>query len=277
MSHKNPNLDKLNWYKTLLVGASVNLKDGDTWYDLRDDIPNDNISYKNHSYCELTGIYWLWKHCQDDNIGVCHYRRFFTKKKGWRNDLSTIIDKNFTNSILAQYDIILPEIHSFGVTVSHYLYNMYGSLESIMSNTLRNIFVERYPDYLTVYDQVMNGYFSYTWNMMVANEKNFKNYCSWMFDILFEYEEKLNKLIDFNNLSKNQQRLYGFVSERLLTIWVNKNKLKVYQCPVLFTEEDRSINGQIKKWAHFHAYYFRKGTPLNWVFELYCKKTNHLH
>lgn len=277
MTHKDSKLITPEWYRTLLVGAVINYKNGYEGYDIRDDITDDNISGKNHYYCELTGIYWLWKHCNDNYIGICHYRRFFVKENRWVNNLSKIIDKDFTTHVLKQYDIILPRIHSFGVTVSHYLYNMYGDLENVMSQTLRDIITQKYPDYITIYDQVMDGYFSYTWNMMVVPEKIFKEYCSWMFDILFEYEKKINTLIDFNNLTNNQQRLYGFVSERLLTIWVRENNLKIYQCPVLFTEEDRSIKGQIKKWAHFHAYYFRKGTPLNWIYETYCKKTNHLH
>ena len=44
-----------------------------------DDI-GDNISWKNTSYCELTGVYWGWKNLQCDYIGLCHYRRYFLRK-----------------------------------------------------------------------------------------------------------------------------------------------------------------------------------------------------
>ena len=60
----------------------------------------------------------------------------------------------------------------------------------------------------------------------------FDEYCKWLFDILLELE----KQVDLTKLNEYQQRLYGFLSERLLNVWVIKNKLKVKNLPVINTE-----------------------------------------
>ncbi len=38
---------------------------------------SDNISAKNATYSELTGLYWLWKNVDVRYKGLTHYRRLF--------------------------------------------------------------------------------------------------------------------------------------------------------------------------------------------------------
>ena len=61
------------FYLNIQVGtalSSLNL-------NMHKDNEGDNISSKNGTYCELTGLYWAWKNLKCDYIGLCHYRRFF--------------------------------------------------------------------------------------------------------------------------------------------------------------------------------------------------------
>ena len=96
---------KSSVYQPILVGAA--LHDIDVSY-LKDNSKNDNISDKNSSYCELTGIYWIWKHSKDDIVGVCHYRRYFSNSRYY---LSALKEKQI-RQILNKYDIIVPEKNS---------------------------------------------------------------------------------------------------------------------------------------------------------------------
>ena len=66
-------------------------------------------------------------------------------------------------------------------------------------------------------------------NMMFCKKELFDQYCSWLFDILFELE----KYVDLNELNDYQKRLYGFLSERLLNIWVRENKVIIKNVPVV--------------------------------------------
>ena len=55
---------KSDLYEPLLVG-SYNKKDKEI---LRDD-KGENISSKNENYCELTGVYWIWKNSKENIVG----------------------------------------------------------------------------------------------------------------------------------------------------------------------------------------------------------------
>lgn len=80
ITHKmfDNSISKSNEYKVLHVGNNL-----DTSKEYLNDNTLDNISFKNKNYCELTGVYWLWKNSSDldsDPIGIVHYRRYFVTK-----------------------------------------------------------------------------------------------------------------------------------------------------------------------------------------------------
>ena len=65
------------------------------------DDTGDNISEKNSAYCELTGMYWLWKNIDCDVIGICHYRRYFTRDE-------KLLEKSYIEKLIKEYSIIIP-------------------------------------------------------------------------------------------------------------------------------------------------------------------------
>lgn len=73
--------------------------------------------------------------------------------------------------------------------------------------------------------------------MFITNKINYDSYCKWLFSILFELE----KHIDLTGYNEYQKRIYGFLSERLLNVWIKHNKLKLCEVGVLSTERKVSI------------------------------------
>lgn len=68
--------------------------------------------------------------------------------------------------------------------------------------------------------------------MFFCKKKLFDSYCEWLFDILFEME----KYVDLTHLDEYQKRLYGFLSERLLNVWVKHNNLKAKHLNIINIE-----------------------------------------
>lgn len=188
------------------------------------DDSGDNISKKNSNYSELTAEYWILKNTTADIKGFQHYRRYF----------SNIFLKPLTlkkiQKDLEKVDAILPAPIAMART-SVWQYYSQNHRESDLV-TLRQVIVELYPDYMVTFDKVMNGKFSYNYNMIIAKEEIFNSYFSWLFKILFRLEEK----VDISHLDAYQSRIFGFLSERLMNVWIQKNNIKFRTRFVINTE-----------------------------------------
>lgn len=223
-THKKFNVPNLNGYCALQVGAEGKEKYG----YLRDNIGN-HISGKNANYCELTGLYWIWKNTDDSYKGLVHYRRYFGRNN-LSNKISDICSYEYLLNCLKSVDIVLPYVEYFKQNAKEEIL-LHCCTEEIFDK-LRQIIETKYPDYIETYDRYFNENKASLFNMLFCKREIFDAYCEWLFSILFVLE----KQVDLAKLNTYQQRLYGFLSERLLNVWVIKNKMVVKHLPVIHME-----------------------------------------
>ena len=136
VTHKIFDIPKENGYIPIQVGAiRGHVLPKGAYFD--DD--GDNISDKNKNYCELTGIYWLWKHVKDDYIGIVHYRRYFSRHYNGR-----LLSKSDIEKQLKKHDMILPFIRHLDKTViEQYCESGYKKDLLITGEVIK----EKYPEY----------------------------------------------------------------------------------------------------------------------------------
>jgi hypothetical protein len=210
-----------------------------------------NISSKNKNYCELTALYWAWKNLYDINtLGLCHYRRFFDfSGNKTANEITEITENYFSNnfqnycykeSLLEGYDIILPnQLVKTRSLYSHYSLSHLPQDFDILAQTV----VELYPEYEASFQKIMfeNNSFS-PFNMFIAKKDLIDNYSNWLFSIL----EKVEERIEISN-NPYQERVLGFMSERLLNVYVYHNQLKIKYLPVHFVADKYKSKSRLMK------------------------------
>ncbi|MEI7363628.1 DUF4422 domain-containing protein, partial [Pectobacterium parmentieri] len=84
---------------------------------------------------------------------------------------------------------------------------------------LRNEVFERHPDYIFDFDRIMHGTKINLYNMFVSKKSIIDKYFEWLFPILFSVENK----IPYQTYDHYQQRVFGFMAERLFNVWLHHN------------------------------------------------------
>lgn len=225
-THKSYEMPKdTNLYLPILVGKDLH---PDVNHVFQGDNTGDNISKKNGSYNELTALYWAWKNLDADAIGLVHYRRYFGMKNS--KSIDDILTKEQTEKLLSQADVIVPKKRHYWIETnySHYVH----AHPKISLDLARQVISQKYPAYLEAFDVNMKKTSAHIFNMFIMQDKDFQKYCTWVFDVLSEIEKQL----DTTGYSKYQSRVYGFVSERLLDVWLETNKKNIVEVPVIFLE-----------------------------------------
>ena len=213
------------------------------------DDSGDNISHKNTNYCELTGLYWAWKNLDADVIGLAHYRRHFmgmhTGTFEWiLNTFGLNTSANKWTHILtqAQVEIFLEQAPGIVASKRNYF------IESVASQyahahhredlaLVRTVIFELFPEYLPAFDELMLGTQVHLFNMFIMHRSYLDAYCTWLFNILFELENRL----DISGYTQNDARVFGFLGERLLDVWLNTSGIQYQECPIMFMERQNLV------------------------------------
>lgn len=236
-THKKFERPQEDFFLPIQVGSALN---DDLGYQGDDE--GMSISKKNPNYCELTALYWLWKNDNSKFLGLSHYRRYFDieNKEDHINDIRYISEEEFQkksspkekiHKYLSKYDIILPKPKVYELSVE----KVYGYSHSVIDyEILTQVLEEMYPEYKESwcrFSHLNNKLIHY--NMFIASREIMDDYCTWLFDILFEVEKRV-KISPYTY----DQRVFGFMSERLMHLYFTHHNFKIKYLPILYVKDE---------------------------------------
>lgn len=243
-THKKYDMPSDKMYLPVQVGA-----EGKESLGYKTDNKGENISLKNPNFCELTGLYWAWKNLKEDYIGLAHYRRHFASKKVNKKDLTnSVLTFKEADKLLDETDIIVPNLRKYYIEnlYSHYANTLYVEPLDITGQIIE----EKYPEYKSEFDRLKKRTSAHMFNMMIMKKDKLNEYCTWLFDILFELEKR----VDNSQYDAFHARFYGRVSELLLDVWLNTKGYNYKEVKVISMEK---VNW-IKKGTSFLKAKFKK-------------------
>ena len=170
-----------------------------------------------------------------DYIGLCHYRRHFTvRKPGFlcKDKFPYVLNSEEASALLKEHDIILPKKRNYLIETgySHYIH---AHPAKALDKTMEIIHTY-YPEYDVAFDLVMNSSKAHRFNMFLMKKEILDDYCTWLFGIL----SKLEKNLDISSYSDYDKRVFGFLAERLLDVYLLNNGLKYKEIDVMFMEQE---------------------------------------
>lgn len=244
-THKKYKMPDDNMYLPLHVGAAGKTdKNGDPLdFGYQRDDSGDNISARNCNFGTQTGLYWLWKNVDAEYKGLVHYRRHFVGKRKGNDIVGSAITKNEILPFLGEYKIFVPKKRHYYIETlySHYAHTH----DENHLKLVKEIIKHDCPEYLQAYEKVLKRKWGYMFNMMILQKDLMDDYCTWLFNILFQVCEQ----IDTNGMSAFDSRFCGRISEILFDVWIERK-----------LQEGTIKNDQIKELDYME--------DVNWSFKI---------
>ena len=195
----------------------------------RDD-EGEQISARNPTFCELTVLYRLWKSCGADALGLCHYRRYFAGRRTgpkW----SRLLTEEQALALLEDADCVLPKKRHYFIQSG---YDQYAHAHHERDLQVTRQVLSELPDprFAQAFDRTLRRTSGHRFNMLIMRRPLLDEYCEWLFGVLFRVEARL----DIGGYSDTDRRVFGYLAERLLDVWLEVRRPRIRECPVVNTE-----------------------------------------
>ena len=229
--------------------------------DMLGDDTGDNISEKRNMYNELTVQYWAWKNVDADYYGLCDERKYFSlSEKQNKSNNKVLYEEYLTQEIIKKYEldnnklvdklldendfVIMQPIDirkvatpkGYAKNIKMYLQNnnhkllKYEHIEIIL-DYIRDVYPDIYP-YAIKY---LNGYQYIQYNNFIMKKILFNEYCSFQFNILFNFEKKFHKNSQFYSENIMQSlNLIGIVLLGIYYKYLSEKNIKYKQLLVIY-------------------------------------------
>lgn len=246
-NHKDADSLDGNPYRLLRVGSTAEMALGGAEGFLEDDASDgaqkeivcdsfgDSIAYKNFAYCELTGLYWIWKNSCHDITGLMHYRRYLASPV-----TGDALSAEEVEQLLERHDILVPRPVSLNCSVAEHYCFCHISYDLLALTKV----IERQPErYRLAFSKVMESDVMVPCNIMVAGKRLFDAYCEWLFSVLDECESVIAL---YAGRDSYQRRVFGFLAERLLMVWLVANDVDCGFCDVMAMGDAEVLHDSVR-------------------------------
>jgi hypothetical protein len=244
-THKKTVLPRASWLVPLGLGGFSS--DAVPLSDARSPT-NDCISALNKHYCELTGLYWIWKNAHDDFKGLCHYRRYFTfvhynapaiqypafillqDTANAFDHLCRAEQHQRLLSLVDAFDFVVPRpVIQVGTIAGEFIQAHGDAQWSTFTQACRDELGSdlRYFDYETRF---------HYGNMLIAKRPDFDRYCESMFRVVDRVYAEFGEIPDEPGVRYQPSRYPGYLAERYLGLYMHKTGIRHFETPAIWLD-----------------------------------------
>lgn len=236
VTHKDAKFSALpEGYRIIHAGHATAKKN----FGYAGDDTGDNISVFNRYLNEITALYWMWKNTHHTIIGLNHYRRFFTESDDSSFAVEKILSRTSAEKILRDCDMIVVTGDFFTLT-QHELKTLIcgDDLNSFVEKIFSEHISRKQPDYLDAFDRVTGSRSEFMYEMFITRRKIFDAYCDWLFSFIIDVTDEVIARTNIAQIDNPRKyRVVGLIAERLLSVWLMKNRLRLKSLPILYRDD----------------------------------------